>query len=79
MDTAHASPIGRLGRLTVATRGADGPGEVVVPIRGGSETFTAYSAVPLHKDQQVYVAEDLGGRKVTVVAWGERQDPLLTL
>jgi len=79
MDTAHASPIGRLGHLTVATRGAAGPGEVVVPIRGGSETFTAYSAVPLPKGQQVYVVEDLGGRDVTVVGWGERQDPLLTL
>lgn len=79
MDSSHASPVGRLGRLTVATRGEDGPGEVVVSIRGGSETFTAYSAVPLRKNQQVYVVEDLGGRKVTVVAWGERQDPLLTL
>ena len=79
MDTSHASPIGRLGYLTVASRGEAGPGEGVVPIRGGSETFTAYSAVPLPKDQQVYVVEDLGGREVTVVAWGERQDPLLML
>lgn len=79
MDTAHASPIGRLGRLTVATRGDAGPGEVIVPIRGGHETFTAYSAVPLNKGQQVYVVEDLGGRQVTVVAWGEREEPLLTL
>ncbi len=79
MDTPHSSPVGRLGRLSVATRGDAGPGEVVVPIRGGSETFTAYSAEPLRKDQQVYVAEDLGARTVTVVAWGEREDSLLKL
>lgn len=48
-------------------------------IRGGSETFTAYSATPLRKDQQVYVTEDLGGRSVTVVALPDREDPLLTL
>lgn len=79
MDTPHSSPVGRLGRLVAATRGDAGPGEVVVQIRGGSETFTAYSAEPLRKDQQVYVVEDLGARRVTVVAWGEREDSLLKL
>lgn len=79
MDTPHASPIGRLGRLSIATRGEHGPGEVLVQIRGGSETFTAYSVEPLPKDQQVYVVEDLGARRVTVVAWGEREDSLLKL
>ena len=39
--------IGCIGKLSVATRGANGPGEVVVSVRGGSEAFIAWSPEPL--------------------------------
>lgn len=46
MTTPDHSPIGLAGRITTATRGQDGPGEVELRIRGGTETFIARSAEP---------------------------------
>ncbi|WP_394434642.1 hypothetical protein [Streptomyces sp. SGAir0957] len=66
--------VGCTGKLVVGTRGADGPGEVLVRVRGGTETFLAYSDEPLIRDTTVLVTESLGHRKVTVMAWS---DPLL--
>jgi hypothetical protein len=40
---ANASPIGCIGRLTVATRAADGPGEVLILLGGGREAYLASS------------------------------------
>ena len=34
--------IGCIGKMIVASRGAAGPGEVLVPVRGGSEAFIAW-------------------------------------
>ncbi len=65
--------IGCIGRLTVATRGAAGPGEVVVKVRGGSEAFIAWSPDPLPKGATVLVIESRGHRAVDVSAW---TDPL---
>ena len=39
--------VGSIGVITIATRGQAGPGEVLVQIRGGSETFIAWSPEPL--------------------------------
>lgn len=65
--------IGCIGRLTVATRGTAGPGEVEVSIRGGREAFIAYSESPLPRGTTVLVIESHGHRTVQVSAW---QDPL---
>lgn len=63
------SLIGSIGVLTVATRGEAGPGEVLVKIRGGSETFIAWSPEPIPKGATVLVINDRGTRTVDVSAW----------
>lgn len=63
------SCIGSVGVLTIGTRGAAGPGEVLVKIRGGSETFLAWSEGPLPKDTTVLVIESRGTRTVDVMEW----------
>ncbi len=65
--------IGCIGKLTVACRGAAGPGEVVVSVRGGREAFIAWSAEPLPRGATVLVIESRGHRAVDVSAW---TDPL---
>ncbi|SNQ51807.1 conserved hypothetical protein [Frankia canadensis] len=61
--------IGRVGVLTVATRGENGPGEVAVRIRGGIETFLAQSDTPLPRGASVLVVGSAGPRTVEVVPW----------
>ena len=63
------SVVGRVGVLIVATRGPGGPGEARVGIRGGSETYLAWSDEALPKGATVLVVESRGGRTVGVVAW----------
>jgi hypothetical protein len=63
------SSIGCVGVLSVATRGADGPGEVLIRIRGGSEAFLAWSDTPLPKGATVLVIESRGARTVDVIEW----------
>jgi hypothetical protein len=70
---ADVSPIGSVGVITVATRGQAGPGEVLVRIRGGTETFIAWSPDPLPRGATVLVIESRGSRTVDVSAW---TDPL---
>jgi hypothetical protein len=65
--------IGCLGVLIIGTRGADGPGEVLVKIRGGSEAFLAWSDQPLPKDATVLVIDSRGARTVDVIEW---MDPM---
>jgi hypothetical protein len=69
----ETSLIGCIGVLTVATRGPAGPGEVLVKIRGGSETYIAWSPAPLPKGATVLVIESRGSRTVDVSEW---TDPL---
>jgi membrane protein implicated in regulation of membrane protease activity len=61
--------VGQVGTLCVATRGSAGPGEVVIKIRGGSETYLAWSDEPLPKGTTVLVVEARGARAVNVVRW----------
>jgi hypothetical protein len=63
------SSIGRVGVLSVATRGGDGPGEVLIRIRGGSEAFLAWSDKPLPRGTTVLVIESRGARAVDVIEW----------
>jgi hypothetical protein len=59
--------------LTIATRGADGPGEAQIRIRGGSERYLAWSESPLPKGATVLVIDYRGPRTVDVIEW---TDPL---
>ncbi len=63
------SAIGRIGVLTAPTRGDTGPGEVLIKIRGGSETYLAWSDEPLPKGANVLVVETRGARAVDVTPW----------
>ena len=63
------SSIGRVGVLNVGTRGGDGPGEVLIKIRGGSEAFLAWSETPLPRGATVLVVESRGARAVDVIEW----------
>ena len=67
--TRDESSIGRVGVLSVATRGGDGPGEVLIKIRGGSEAFLAWSDKPLPRGATVLVIESRGARAVDVIEW----------
>jgi hypothetical protein len=69
------SLIGSIGVLTIATRGAHGPGEVLVKIRGGSEAFIAWSAEPIPRGSTVLVINNRGTRTVDVSAWIDPLDP----
>ena len=69
--TGH-SPVGELGRITVPIPLA-GPGEVLVPVRGGTEAFAAYAhpaaALPIAKHSIVLVLSELSGRSVLVTPY----------
>lgn len=71
---ADDSLAGTSGTLTVATRGLDGPGEVLVKARGGSETYIAWSEQPLPVGATVLVLSARGERAVDVMEWS---DPLV--
>ena len=67
------SAIGMVGVLTIPTRGAAGPGEVWIRIRGGTEKYLAWSPSPLPKGAIVLVVDCREPRTVDVVEW---TDPL---
>ena len=76
---AQESPIGKAGRIVVATRGPDGPGEVELEIRGGTELFIARSSEPLDRGTAVICVSTLGPRSVIVLPWADPKDFLLNL
>ena len=55
----------------MGTRGPEGPGEVWIKIRGGSERFLAWSDSPLVKGAKVMVIDFRGPRAVDVVEWSD--------
>jgi hypothetical protein len=57
--------VGRVGRVTLGIT-PNHAGEVIVAIRGGTETFAALSDEPIAKNARVVVVESLSGRTVTV-------------
>ena len=57
--------IGTVGQVTVPIT-ASRPGEVMLPVRGGTEAFTACSDEPIAKYARVVVVECLTGRTVSV-------------
>ena len=70
------SLIGTIGVIIIATRGAKGPGEVLLKVRGGSEAYLAYSAEPIKKGSTVLVINSRGTRSVDVSAWVDPIQPL---
>lgn len=68
--------IGCIGELLIGTRGPTGPGEVLVRIRGGSETFLAWSEEPLARGTTVLVTGSRGTRQVDVMRWADPLDVL---
>lgn len=71
------SCIGRLGILTVGTRGSVGPGEALVKLRGGTETYLAWSDTPLSKGTTVLIIESRGARTVDVIEWDASSDEII--
>ena len=69
------SLIGSIGVLVIATRGAQGPGEVLLKVRGGSEAYLAWSAEPIPKGSTVLVINNRGSRSVDVSAWADPLQP----
>jgi hypothetical protein len=68
--------IGCTGVLLIATRGTEGPGEVLVGVRGGTETFMAWSVEPITRGTRVLVVESRGTRQVDVIEWVDPLDEL---
>ena len=62
---AEESLLGKIGRVTVSIPGK-GPGEVLLPVRGGSEAFAAWSDEPISRHSRVVVVEALSARSVFV-------------
>lgn len=60
---------GKVGRVIVRVRGADGPGEVLVSVRGGREAFIAFAESVIERDTDVLVISSRGERAVDVVPW----------
>jgi hypothetical protein len=70
----HDSIVGCTGTLIVATRGAAGPGEVLVRVSGGTEAYLAHSEQPLAKGTPVLVWATRGERTVDVMEWSDPLD-----
>ncbi|EYT82648.1 hypothetical protein ACFPC0_33700 [Streptomyces andamanensis] len=68
--------IGCMGELLIGTRGSAGPGEILVRVRGGSETFLAWSQEPLPIGATVLVVDSRGRREVDVIEWADPLDRL---
>ncbi|MCX4533769.1 hypothetical protein ACWD4L_04555 [Streptomyces sp. NPDC002596] len=64
-DGSAWSPIGAIGRVTVPIP-PNGPGEVLVAVRGGSEAYTAWSAMSIDRDVRVVVVDSVSARGVIV-------------
>jgi hypothetical protein len=57
--------IGTVGRVTVSIP-ENGPGEVLLPVRGGTEAFAAWSDEPIRRHSRVVVVDYLSARSVVV-------------
>jgi hypothetical protein len=66
--------IGREGTVTVAIRGGNSPGEVLVPISGGTETYLAYADEPIASGARIVVYDVRGGRRVGVMPLTPAED-----
>lgn len=58
--------LGTVGRVTVSIP-RDGPGEVLLPVRGGTEAFAAWSDEPIPRHTRVVVVDCISARSVLVM------------
>jgi len=65
VDERGEELVGKIGQVTLAITPSR-PGEVMLPVRGGTEVFTACSDVAIGKHARVVVVEWVTGRTVTV-------------
>jgi membrane protein implicated in regulation of membrane protease activity len=65
MESPDDEIVGKVGRVTLGIS-PDHAGEVIVAIRGGTETFAALCDEPIAKNTRVVVIESLSGRTVSV-------------
>src|SRR5258705_13668117 len=57
MSAGSGDPLlGTVGRVTVSIP-ADGPGEVLLPVRGGTEAFAAWSDEPIPRHSRIVVVD----------------------
>lgn len=63
---AEENLVGAVGRVTVSIP-ADGPGEVLLPVRGGTEAFAAWSDEPIARHTRVLVIDCTSARSVIVM------------
>lgn len=70
------SPVGLQGVMVIPSRGKEGPGEVEIQIRGGSELFIARSTQPIGKGVSVLCVQSLGPRTVFVAPWDDPEPAL---
>jgi hypothetical protein len=64
-DTTSQDLLGSVGRVTVSIP-QGGLGEVLLPVRGGSEAFAAMSDEPIPRHTRVVVVECVSARSVVV-------------
>jgi hypothetical protein len=57
--------LGAIGRVTVSIP-VNGPGEVLLPVRGGTEAFAAWSDEAIPRHSRVVVVDCMSGRSVQV-------------
>jgi len=71
--------LGTVGRVTVSIP-ANGPGEVLLPVRGGTEAFAAWSDEPIPRHSRVVVVDCITARSVfvTPVLGGSQRGDSLT-
>jgi len=58
--------VGRTAHVSVAIPGGDKAGEVVLRVRGGSESYIAFADRPISAGTQVVVVDDRGARTLVV-------------
>jgi hypothetical protein len=65
VSEAYQGLVGHVGYVSVPIP-ADGPGEVLVSVRGGTEAFAAWADEPIEKHARVVVIDERSARSVTV-------------
>ena len=64
-----------MGVVIVATRGPDGPGEVLLQLGGGTEAYLAWSERPLARGTEIAVYDVRGERSVDVMSFDAEPTP----
>jgi len=64
VDTEE-SLLGKVGRVTVSIP-VDGPGEVLLSVRGGTEAYAAWSDEPIARHSRIVVVDTMSARSVFV-------------